>query len=117
VNRSSNRRRIAPRDRLPSNELPDTEEIVLQVCKTEGLQQIIWISKLLSTSEERVQLESILAEGTRRYGKPEVAEQGVIHWNGGQTMVAAVSIKAFIAYSWQAMDRDSMLVLRSTGTQ
>jgi hypothetical protein len=82
---------IYRRDRLPSNELPDTEEIVLQVCKTEGLQQIIWISKLLSTSEERVQLESILAEGTRRYGKPEVAEQGVIHWNGGQTMVAAVS--------------------------
>jgi hypothetical protein len=27
------------------------------------------------------------------------------------------TIKAFIAYSWQAMDRDSMLVLRSTGMQ
>jgi hypothetical protein len=32
------------RDRLPPNELRDTEEIVLEVCKNEGLQQIIWIS-------------------------------------------------------------------------
>jgi hypothetical protein len=78
-------------DRLPSDELRDTEEIVLQICKSEGLQQIIWISKLLSTSEEHRKLEAIVAEGNRRYGKPEVGEQGVIHWNGGQTTVAAVS--------------------------
>src|SRR5271169_5443344 len=52
---------IYRRDRLPSDELRDTEEIVLQVCKKEGLQQIIWISKLLSASEEHVKLESILA--------------------------------------------------------
>jgi hypothetical protein len=78
-------------DRLPSDELRDTEEIVLQVCKKEGLQQIIWISKLLSSSEEHHKLESILAEGTRRYGKAEPAERGTIRWNGGQTMVAVAS--------------------------
>jgi hypothetical protein len=36
---------IYRRDRLPSDELRGTEEIVLQVCKNEGLQQVIWISK------------------------------------------------------------------------
>jgi hypothetical protein len=79
------------RDRLPSEELPGAEEIVLQVCKNEGLQQIIWISKLLSASEEHTILEAILADATSRYGKAEEDEQGVIHWNAGQTMLAAVS--------------------------
>jgi hypothetical protein len=82
---------IYRRDRLPSDELPDTEEIVLQVCKKEGLQQIIWISNFLSDSEEHAKLGSILEEGSRRYGKAEVSEGGIIHWNRGQTMLAAVS--------------------------
>jgi len=78
-------------DRLPSDELPGTEEIVLQVCKEEGLQQIIWISKFLSDSEEHAMLGSILEEGTRRYGKAEVSEGGIVHWNRSQTMLAAVA--------------------------
>jgi hypothetical protein len=82
---------IYRRDRLPSDELRDTEEIVLQVCEKEGLQQIIWISKLLSASEEHDKLDSIFAESTRRYGKAEVGERGTVRWNGGQTTVAAVS--------------------------
>jgi hypothetical protein len=82
---------IYRRDRLPSDEIPDTEEIVLQVCKKEGLQQIIWISNFLSDSEEHAKLGSILEEATRRYGKAEVSEGGIIHWNRGQTMLAAVS--------------------------
>ena len=65
------------RDRLPSDELRDTEEIVLEVCKKKGLQQIVWISQFLSASEEHDKLESILAEGTRRYGKAEIAERGI----------------------------------------
>src|SRR6202022_4987479 len=60
---------IYRRDRLPSEELPGAEEIVLQVCKNEGLQQIIWISKLLSTSEEHTILEPILPEATSRREK------------------------------------------------
>ena len=82
---------IYRRDRLPSDELRDAEEIVLQVCKEEGLQQIVWISKLLSDSEEHNKLDSIFAEGERRYGKAEPGERGSLRWNGGQTTVAAVS--------------------------
>jgi hypothetical protein len=78
-------------DRLPSGELRDTQEIVLQVCEKEGLQQVIWISRLLSSSEERDRIGSIVAEGTRRYGAFEVTERGAIQWNGGQTVVAAGS--------------------------
>jgi len=82
---------ICRRDRLPSDELRYTEEIVLQVCQKEGLQQIIWISELLSASEEHNALDSIFAEGDRRYGKAEAGERGTLRWNGGQTTVAAVS--------------------------
>src|SRR5215471_13218987 len=76
------------RDRLPPNELRDTEEIVLEVCKNEGLQQIIWISRLLSETEERDRVQAILAEGMRRYGEPEISEQGVVNWSAGRTLLA-----------------------------
>jgi hypothetical protein len=79
------------RDRLPTNELRDTEEIVLEVCEKEGLQQIVWVSKFLSASEEQHELEAILAEATRRYGKAEMAERGIIRWNAGQTALAVIS--------------------------
>ena len=59
------------RERLPPN-FRETEEIVLEVCKNEGLQQIIWISRLLSETEERDRVQAILAEGMRRYGEPEI---------------------------------------------
>jgi hypothetical protein len=64
---------------------------VLQVCQKEGLQQIVWITKFLSNSEEHTVLDSIFAEGDRRYGKAEAGERGTLRWNGGQTTVATVS--------------------------
>ena len=82
---------IYRRDRLPSDELRDTEEIVLQICKKEGLQQIIWISKFLSDSEENTMLGTIFEEGDRRYGKAEAGDRGTLRWNGGQTTVATVA--------------------------
>ena len=48
------------RDQLPPNELRDTEEIALEVCKNEGLQQIIWISRFLSETEELDGVQAIL---------------------------------------------------------
>jgi hypothetical protein len=78
-------------DRLPPDELRDTEEIVLEVCKREGLQQIVWVSRFLSASEEHDKLGAILAEGIRRYGEPEIAEQGLIRWSAGRTMAATTS--------------------------
>jgi hypothetical protein len=67
---------VYQRDQLFLTELRDTEEIVLEVCKKEGLQQIVWISRLLSAAEEHDKFEAILAEGiasireTRNFRSP-----------------------------------------------
>ena len=78
------------RDRLPPN-FRYTEEIVLEVCKNEGLQQIIWITRLLSEAKERDRVQAILAEGMRRYGEAEISEQGVVNWSAGRTVMARTS--------------------------
>jgi hypothetical protein len=77
------------RDRLP--EVKDTDRIVLEVCKNEGLQQIVWISRFLSEAEEREKFEAIVAEGTRRHGKPEILEREIMSWSAGGTVMARIS--------------------------
>jgi hypothetical protein len=77
-------------DQIPKD-ARDAEEIVLEVCKNEGLQQIIWISRFLSNSEAHDKMESILAEGIRRYGEAEILKQGIIYWVAGQTFAARKS--------------------------
>lgn len=77
-------------DHIPS-EARDAEEIVLEVCKNEGLQQIVWVSRFLSDSEAHEKFEAVLAEGIRRYGKAEISEQGNIYWSAGRTFVARKS--------------------------
>jgi hypothetical protein len=79
------------RDRLPPDELRDTEEMVLDVCKKEGLQQIVWISRFLSASEDHDKVQAVLAEGMRRYGEPEISEQGIVNWSAGRTVLARSS--------------------------
>jgi hypothetical protein len=85
-------RLIYEHDRLPSNQLRDTAEVVLEVCRDQGLQQIIWVSRVLSASEDERSFEAILAEGTRRYGNPEFLEGGRIYWSASHTTLARLSI-------------------------
>ena len=73
-------------DRLPSGAV-DTEELVLEVCEKEGLQQIVWISRLFSDAEFDDKLQAILREGNRRYGIPETRDRGVIAWNSGRFLM------------------------------
>jgi hypothetical protein len=82
---------IYRRDRLPANELQDTDEIVLEVCKNEGLQQILWFSRSLSASEERGKLDAILAEGRRRFGTADKIDQDLVTWTAGRTTVARIA--------------------------
>src|SRR5262245_38940355 len=58
-------------DRLPPG-FKDTERIILEVCKNEGLQQIVWITRFLSEAEEQERFETIFAEGVRQHGQPEI---------------------------------------------
>lgn len=67
------------RERLPSG-LRDTEEVILEICKNEGLQQIVWIGQPLTDSEARIKKEIIVSEGVRRYGSPKTGARGIIEW-------------------------------------
>lgn len=75
-------------DRVPV-ELRDTEEVVLEVCASEGLQRIVWVSRDLAKEEAQAKYAAALAQGTRRYGK---ADQDVIGngvtWPTGRTTLS-----------------------------
>lgn len=84
-------------ERLPAN-LTDTEEIVLEVCQKEGLQQVAWVSRLFSDTDARDRYAAILAEGMRRYGEAERIENGILFWKFGRTMMVE---KAMGAGEWR----------------
>jgi hypothetical protein len=79
------------RDRLPSPELPDTEVILLDVCKKEGLQQISWASRPLSTDEAASKFMRVLAVGGQRYGESEPTSGGALGWENGRIEALSVS--------------------------
>jgi hypothetical protein len=67
----------------------DTQEIVLEVCKDEGLQQVIWISRPLSAAELPSRYEVIYQEGVRRYGHPrDGTRPQTVLWPAGRTLLA-----------------------------
>lgn len=67
----------------------DTDEIVLEVCRDEGLQQVIWLSRPLSNDELPSRYEAIYQEGVRRYGRPESAPGSeTVSWPSGRAFLA-----------------------------
>ena len=71
-------------DRAPAG-IADTGEIVLKVCAPEGLQRVIWVSRRLPAAEAEARYAAALAEGTRRYGPPEIdPRSGEVVWQGGR---------------------------------
>jgi hypothetical protein len=46
----------------------DTLEVVLDVCRDEGLQRVIWFSQVLSVPERMDLYEQLLANGVREHG-------------------------------------------------
>ena len=79
------------RERLPSEEIPDTEVILLDVCKKEGLQQISWASRSLSTDEAVSKFIRILAVGGERYGESKPTSGGALGWENGRIEALSVS--------------------------
>ena len=75
-------------DRVPAG-IADTEEIVLEVCTSEGLQRAIWVSRPLPLAEAEAKYAAALAEGTRRHGLPEIDHaSGEVVWREGRTSLA-----------------------------
>ena len=88
------------RDRVPKN-LGDTEEITLKVCDQEGLQQVIWVSELLSGEDARRKFASAYAEGARRYGEADEGDpaHGTASWNAARiTMFAKLTEPGFYRF-------------------
>ena len=67
----------------------DTDEVILEVCRDEGLQQVIWLSRALSEAELPSRYEAIYQEGVRRYGQPQT-EPGseTVSWPSGRSLLA-----------------------------
>ncbi|AWB26127.1 threonyl-trna synthetase (plasmid) [Methylobacterium currus] len=67
----------------------DTQQIVLEVCQEEGLQQVIWLSRPFAEAEIPSAYAAIYREGVRRYGAPrdDRPTQAVV-WPTGRTLLA-----------------------------
>ena len=79
------------RDRLQSNEMPDTEVILLDVCRKEGLQQISWASKALSANEATAKFVQVVTETVQKYGESEPTPEGALAWGNGRIEALSVS--------------------------
>ena len=68
---------------------PDTVEVVLVVCREQGLQQVVWVGRLLDGPAYATAREAIRREGVRRYGEPRPGpEPGSLVWPSGRAILA-----------------------------
>jgi hypothetical protein len=79
------------RERLPVNELANTEVVLLDVCKKEGLQQVSWASKALSFEEATAKLAQLVALGVQKYGDVKPSSEGALGWENGRTEIISVA--------------------------
>ena len=79
------------RDRLPVDGMPDTELVLLDVCRKEGLQQISWASKALSANDAVAKFAQVVAQGVQKYGESKATPEGALSWENGRIQVVSVS--------------------------
>ena len=73
---------------------PNTQQVILEVCRDEGLQQVIWVSQPSPEAELTARYEPIYQEGVRRYGEPvKDRRPETVVWPGGHTILAARSVE------------------------
>ncbi|WP_236960218.1 threonyl-trna synthetase [Methylobacterium durans] len=70
-----------------------TQEVVLEVCQDEGLQQVIWVSQSFPEAEVASRYGAIYREGVERYGLPQDDPRpDTVVWPGGRTLLALRSV-------------------------
>lgn len=79
------------RERLPGNELADTDIVLLDVCKKEGLQQVSWAGKALSSEEASAKLVQLVALGVQKYGEAKPSDEGALGWDDGRIEILRVA--------------------------
>ncbi|TXN25067.1 threonyl-trna synthetase [Methylobacterium sp. WL9] len=68
---------------------PDTVEVVLVVCREEGLQQVVWVGRPLADAAHVIARDAVRREGILRYGKPRPGPvPGSLEWPSGRTVLA-----------------------------
>lgn len=66
-----------------------TQEVVLEVCKDEGPQQVVWVSQSFPEDELATRYGPIYREGVQRYGLPQDDPRPhTVVWPGGRTLLA-----------------------------
>ncbi len=67
---------------------PDTDGVVLETCRDEGLQQVIWLSRLLVEAELPSCHKAIRREGIRLYRAPGTDDgAGTLTWPAGRALL------------------------------
>ena len=67
-----------------------TAQVVLVICRDEGLQQVVWVGVPLSGQGLARARRTIHDEGVRRYGEPEPGSAaGSEVWRGGRALLAS----------------------------
>ncbi|GJE81960.1 threonyl-trna synthetase [Methylorubrum thiocyanatum] len=67
-----------------------TAEVILVICRTEGLQQVVWVGVPLSGDDLARARRAIHDEGVRRYGEPEPGPTADAElWRDGQALLAS----------------------------
>lgn len=73
---------------------PNTQQVILEVCRDEGLQRVIWVSQSFPEAELSARYEPIYREGVRRYGEPEKdGRPETVVWPAGHTLLAVRSVE------------------------
>ncbi|CAM3145943.1 hypothetical protein JHFBIEKO_0221 [Methylobacterium mesophilicum] len=68
---------------------PDTVEVVLVVCREEGLQQVVWVGRPLDDAAHATARDAVRREGVLRYGEPRPGRvPGSLEWPSGRTVLA-----------------------------
>lgn len=52
----------------------DTDRVIVEVCRAEGIQQVIWISRQLSADELEQKYQAAHRQGNARYGEPRTLQ-------------------------------------------
>lgn len=68
---------------------PGTQQVILEICRDEGLQQVIWVGQPFPEAELRARYEPIYQEGVQRYGEPmKDRRPDTVVWPDGHTLLA-----------------------------
>ena len=66
----------------------DTDQVIAEICQSEGLQQVIWVSRELAQDELRRKFELVHQQASARFGEPTSSSGPMTEsWRNGRISV------------------------------